>query len=285
MVSITANAMFIAFVYARSTKNPVIRSCLLYMIIVETWLFTHLFYWAASPLEPWTTWAFRILSITWLPDGLFYLEFVYIFSQNLNPKSRFLLRSNYTFLLEILLWFFRIGIPILYLITLSTDWIIHGIVHHYWGNANEPSPTYYLVILIFILLPSFIGLGILIKSFLVSEGEQKKQIGLILFGSTFSILVSFYYEVIQIDDQGKLLSPPLTSIGVLVRSFLIFIAITRYGFLKINVEGLATELFRDIHDGMILIKRDRSLFFINESAIKILGISNFIPSHFFLPIF
>ncbi|EMN27538.1 stage II sporulation protein E [Leptospira kirschneri serovar Sokoine str. RM1] len=281
MASFVANAMFIAFVYARRTKNPVIRSYLLYTIIVETWLFTHIFYWA-SPFEPWTTWAFRILSITWLPAGLFYLEFVCIFSQNLNPKSRSSLGSDFNSSpLGILLWLFRIGIPILYLITLSTDWIIHGSIHYHWGNENEPSPTYYLVILIFILLPSFIGLGILIKSFLVSEGEQKKQIGLVVFGSTFSILVSLYYEVIQIDDQGRLLSPPLTSIGILVQSFLIFIAITRYGFLKINVEGLATELFRDIHDGMILIEQDRSLFFINESAIKILGISNFLPSHFF----
>lgn len=98
MIAFVANTMFIAFVYARRTKNPVIRSYLLYTIILETWLFTHIFYWA-SPFETWTTWAFRILSITWLPVGLFYLEFVYIFSQNLNPrtqttKSRSLLGSK-----------------------------------------------------------------------------------------------------------------------------------------------------------------------------------------------
>lgn len=173
MASFVANAMFIAFVYARRTKNPVIRSYLLYTIIVETWLFTHIFYWA-SPFEPWTTWAFRILSITWLPAGLFYLEFVCIFSQNLNPKSRSSLGSDFNSSpLGILLWLFRIGIPILYLITLSTDWIIHGSMHYHWGNENEPSPTYYLVILIFILLPSFIGLGILIKSFWFRKVNRK----------------------------------------------------------------------------------------------------------------
>ncbi len=105
MIAFVANTMFIAFVYARRTKNPVIRSYLLYTIILETWLFTHIFYWA-SPFETWTTWAFRILSITWLPVGLFYLEFVYIFSQNLNSrtqttKSRSLLGSK-TFSLEII---------------------------------------------------------------------------------------------------------------------------------------------------------------------------------------
>lgn len=182
MIAFVANTMFIAFVYARRTKNPVIRSYLLYTIILETWLFTHIFYWA-SPFETWTTWAFRILSITWLPVGLFYLEFVYIFSQNLNSrtqttKSRSLLGSK-TFSLEIFLWFFRIGIPILYLITLFTNWIIHGTAHYYWGNENEPSPLYYFVILIFITFPSFIGLGILTKSLLTSEGEQKKQISLV----------------------------------------------------------------------------------------------------------
>ncbi|EMO30561.1 hypothetical protein LEP1GSC170_0578 [Leptospira interrogans serovar Bataviae str. HAI135] len=172
MVSFAANAMFIAFVYARRTNNLVIRFYLLYAIILEAWLFTCIFYWA-YPFEPWV---FRILSITWLPVGLFHLEFVHIFSQNLNPKTRSSLGSNFnTFLLEIFLWFFRIGIPILYLITLSTDWIIHGIVHYHWGNENEPNPLLYLVILIFVVLPAFIGLGILTKSFLISEGEQKNK--------------------------------------------------------------------------------------------------------------
>ncbi|EQA60768.1 SpoIIE family protein phosphatase [Leptospira alexanderi] len=265
MAAFIANTMFIAFVYARRTGNPIIRSYLFYTIALNAWLFTYTFEWSFPP-TPWMTWAFKILSITWLPLGTLYLEFVFTL---LNKKP------------GIFLWLFRIGTLISYLITLSTDWIIQGNIHYYWGNEGEPGPLYFFVIFNFVALPALIGLGILTKSFFVSGRDQKKQTGLAILGSMFAIFLSFYSEIIQVNHQGKMLSMPLTPIGIVIQSFLIFIAITRYGFLRINLEGLAVDLFRDIHDGMILVKRDRSLFFMNESAIKILGISNSIPSHFY----
>ncbi|WP_016757022.1 SpoIIE family protein phosphatase [Leptospira santarosai] len=265
MAALLANTMFIAFVYARRTGNPITRSYLLYTIALDAWLFTYAFGWSFPP-TPWMTWAFKILSITWLPVGALYLEFVFTF---LNRKP------------GIFLWFFRIGTPISYLIILSTDWVIRGNIHYYWGNESEPGPLYFFVTLNFVALPALIGLGILTKSFFVSGKDQKKQTGLAILGSMFAIFLSFYSEIIQVDDQGRMLSMPLTPIGIVIQSFLIFIAITRYGFLRINVEGLAVDLFRDIHDGMILVKQDRSLFFMNESAIRILGISNTLPSHFY----
>ncbi|EMY75941.1 stage II sporulation protein E [Leptospira weilii serovar Ranarum str. ICFT] len=262
MAALVANTMFIAFVYARRTGNPIIRSYLIYMVALDAWLFNYIFNWS-YPQKDWITWAFKILSVTWLPVGALYLEFVYTF---LNRAP------------GIFLWFFRIGIPISYLITISTDWVIRGNIHYYWGNENEPGPLYLFVILSFIAFPAFIGLGILTESFFVSG--RKKQIGLVIIGSMFAIFLSFYSEIIQMDDRGRMLSMSLTPLGIVIQSFLIFIAITRYGFLRINVEGLAVELFRDIHDGMILVKQDRSLFFMNESAARILGISNTRLSHF-----
>ncbi|EMF99724.1 hypothetical protein LEP1GSC137_2545 [Leptospira borgpetersenii str. Noumea 25] len=244
MAAFVANTMFIAFVYARRTNSPIIRSYLLYTISLDAWLFTYAFGWSFPP-KPWMTWAFKILSITWLPLGTLYLEFVFTF---LNRKP------------GIFLWLFRIGIPISYLIILSTDWVIQGSIHYYWGNEGEPGPLHFFVISNFVALPALIGLGVLTQSFFASGKDQRKQTGLAILGSMFAIFLSFYSEIIQVDDQGRMLSMPLTSIGIVIQSFLIFIAITRYGFLRINVEGLAADLFRDIHDGMILVRRDRSLF-------------------------
>ncbi|PJZ58854.1 SpoIIE family protein phosphatase [Leptospira barantonii] len=265
MAALFANTVFIAFVYARRTGNPIIRSYLLYTIGLNAWLFTYAFSWSYPP-ESWMTWAFKILSATWLPVGALYLEFIYAFLNRVPG---------------VFLWFFRIGIPISYLITLSTDWVIQGSIRYYWGYENEPGPLYLVVILCFVALPGFIGLGILIRSFFVSRKDQKKQIGLAILGSMSAMFLSFYSEIIQVDEQGRMLSVPLTPIAVVIQSCLIFFAITRYGFLRINIEGLAVELFRDIHDGMILVKQDRSLYFMNESAMKILGISNTLPVHFY----
>ncbi|MDV6235848.1 SpoIIE family protein phosphatase [Leptospira ellisii] len=265
LAALFANTVFIAFVYARRTGNPVIRSYLIYSISLNAWLCTYLFTWS-SPPEEWMTWSFKILSATWLPVGALYLEFVYAFL-NRTPGP--------------FLWFFRIGIPVSYLLTLSTDLVIRGKVAYYWGYENEPGPLYLAVILAFVAFPGFLGLGILTKAFLFLRKHQRRQIGLAILGSTIAMSMSFYSEIIETDAQGRLISVPLTPIGVVVQSFLIFIAITRYGFLRINIEGLAVELFRDIHDGMILVKRDRSLFFINESAVKILGIDNTIPAFFY----
>ncbi|MBW0432553.1 SpoIIE family protein phosphatase [Leptospira yasudae] len=265
MAALFTNTIFIAFVYARRTGNPLIRSYLLYTIGLDAWLFTYAFSWSYPP-EAWMTWAFKILAATWLPVGALYLEFVYVFLNRIPGPF---------------LWFFRIGIPISYLITLSTDWVVKGNIRYYWGYENEPGPLYLVVILSFVALPGFIGLGILTRSFFTARKDQKKQIGLAILGSMSAMFMSFYSEILQTDDQGRMLGVPLTPIAVVIQSFLIFIAITRYGFLRINIEGLAVELFRDIHDGMILVKQDRSLFFMNESAMKILGISNTLPNHFY----
>ncbi|PJZ54258.1 SpoIIE family protein phosphatase [Leptospira adleri] len=265
MIALFANTIFIAFVYARRTGNPIIRSYLIYTTALNAWLFTYIFTWSYLP-ESWMTWSFKILAITWLPVGALYLEFVYTF----------LNRSPGPFL-----WFFRIGVPVSYLLTLTTDQVVKGSIHYYWGYENEPGPVYHVVILAFVALPAFIGLGILAKSFFSSHKNQRKQIGLAIFGSTIAMCLSFYSEIIQVDEQGRILSVPWTPMAIVIQSFLIFIAITKYGFLRINIEGLAVELFKDIHDGMILVKQDRSLFFMNESAIRILGISNTLPSHFY----
>ncbi|AOP35237.1 serine/threonine protein phosphatase [Leptospira tipperaryensis] len=265
MIALFANTIFIAFVYARRTGNPIIRSYLIYSTSLNAWLFTYIFTWSYLP-ESWMTWSFKILSVTWLPVGALYLEFVYTFL-NRSPG--------------LFLWFFRIGIPLSYLLTLTTDLVIKGSILYYWGYENEPGSLYLFVILAFVALPGFIGLAILAKSFLSSHKNQRKQIGLAIVGSTVAMCLSFYSEIIQVDEQGRILSVPWTPMAIVIQSFLIFIAITKYGFLRINIEGLAVELFKDIHDGMILVKQDRSLFFMNESAIRILGIPNTLPSHFY----
>lgn len=199
---------------------------------------------------------FKLTCFTWIPTGLLYLEVIYKFL-NL-PSKR-------------VLYFFRFLVLLSILITTSTDWVIKGSVLYDWGYELEPNWLFLPMSAVAISAPAYSGLLlILVERFRTDNETIRKQLDLLIIGSIIAFSLSVYTELLNLDENGRFLSPPLTPVSVTIQALFIFLAITRYGFLNISLERIAVELFRDIHDGIILVKKNGEFFFANQSALRLL---------------
>nr|WP_246050629.1 SpoIIE family protein phosphatase [Leptospira langatensis] len=204
----------------------------------------------------WMTAIFKLTCFTWLPVGLLLLETVYRF---LNIRS------------TIALPFFRVFVLGTILLTASTDLVIKGSVLYDWGYELLPGILFVPLSTIAVSFPAIWGLSLLIRERAKTKQRKIKiQLNLWITGTSFALATSAYTELFNLDEQGRYLFVPLTSISITVQAIFIFVAITRYGFLNISLERIAVELFRDIHDGIVLTKEHNEFFFANQAAISIL---------------
>lgn len=266
------NSLLIAYVFARRFRSAVIGDFLRFTVCLDLWLISYVLHWSFLPAE-WMTLVFKLTCFTWIPSGLLYLEVVY----------KFLNRESKTFL-----YVFRFLVLLSILVTTSTDWVLKGTRLYYWGYELEPNWLFLPLSAVVVGIPSYYGLMLIVRErFRTDNDRMRRQMNLWIVGSVIAISLSIYTELLNLDEHGRFLSPPLTPVSISVLAIFIFLAITRYGFLNISLERIAVELFRDIHDGIILAKKGGELFFANRSAVQLLQFSasaggKFEPERFFL---
>lgn len=254
--ALITNTLLISYVFARRFRSAVIRDFLRFALFIDLWLLSYILYWSMFPPE-WMTPIFKLSCFTWLPTGLFYLETVYSF---LNIRSK------------IVLPFFRFAVIGTILITASTDWIIKGSVLYDWGYELDPGILFVAFSGVVASGPAIWGLVLLLKErFRTRQRKIRSQLDLWILGTAIALGISIYTELFNLDEQGRFLSVPLTPVAVTIQSIFTLVAITRYGFLNISLERIAIELFRDIHDGIVLTKENGEFFFANQAAIQILN--------------
>lgn len=249
------NTLLISYVFARRFRSAVIRDFLRFVLFLNLWLVSYILYWSMLPPE-WMTPIFKLSCFTWIPVGLLFLETVHRF---LNIRS------------TILLPFFRFSVVLTIFLTASTDWIIKGSILYDWGYELEPGILFVPFSTIAVSGPAIWGLYLLLKErFRTKQRKIRQQLNFWIWGTTIALGISAYTELFNLDEQGRFLFVPLSPAAISIQAFFIFIAITRYGFLNISLERIAVELFRDIHDGIILTKENHEFFFANQAAIAIL---------------
>ncbi|EPG73985.1 SpoIIE-like protein phosphatase domain protein [Leptospira fainei serovar Hurstbridge str. BUT 6] len=252
------NSLLISYVFARRFRSAVIGDFLRFALFLDLWLVSYILYWSLLP-APWMTLVFKLTCFTWIPTGLLFLEVVYKF---LNLASKWVL------------YCFRFLTLLSILVTTSTDWVIKGSILYDWGYELEPNWLFLPMSAVVVSGPAYLGLSlILIERFKTDNGTIRRQLDLLIIGSIIAFSLSVYTELLNLDKNGRFLFPPLTPVSVTIQAVFIFWAITRYGFLNISLERIAVELFRDIHDGIILVKKNGEFFFANQSALFLLQTS------------
>ncbi|PJZ68084.1 serine/threonine protein phosphatase [Leptospira perolatii] len=272
ITALITNTLLVTYVFARRFRSAVIADFLRFAFFLDLWLLAYILYWGMLPAE-WMTPIFKLTCFTWIPAGLLYLEVVFRF---LNRKSK------------VLLPFFRFVILFSILVTTVTDWVIKGSVLYDWGYELDPGWFFVPMSLLAVSAPAYTGLFLLIRErFRTKQEHIKSQLDFWIVGTVIAFSLSMYTELLNLDQNGRYLFPPLTPVAVTIQTFFIFIAITRFGFLNISMERIAIELFRDIQDGIILTKEDGEFFYANQAAISLIPsylakASHFHPGEHFL---
>ena len=163
-------------------------------------------------------------------------------------------------------FFVLIACVITCIISLSTDLIVEGHISKFWGPLLIHGILFFPAMVYLTAIPFIYSFYLLIKYKQKSHDIIKnKSITIILTGTiiayifaiTFDIIIPF---VIKYEDAIQFGSLP----GV-IDSLFIFIALTKYRFMKIGVQEVSDDLFSNIRDGIMLMDSQGKIIQINKA--------------------
>jgi PAS domain S-box-containing protein len=245
------NFFTLTYVVALRRKSPVNRA---YLLVALSFAILSMASFASWSLEA-ITWRLALMkgvSITWIAFGFTFLNFTYAFLE----KKRDLI--YYASLISVMLF---------YIISLTTNFIISGFEHYYWGYYEKTGRLFPLSALINFFLPSIYSIGLIThKRFNTEDRQTQKQLESILIGTSSLIIVALLSDIISIHIFNIYFFLNLSTVGTAIQSLFIFRAVNKYNFLSIGVEEVSHDLFTNIRDGIILVDNNASIIQLNESA-------------------
>jgi len=234
--SATFNAFvstFLGFlILFKDKKNKINASLALFSFGVALWSFAYIL-WPIAKTKELTLLSFQLLHVPACFVSIFYLHFVVNWLGQYEKKKIMILFGYAASLFFACLTFSRFFIAGMVPKFAMRFWAVPGVLYHY----------YLLMFFGLMLYASYL----LIREYLISEGEKKKQIALVLVG----IVLSFFGGSTNYFLWYKINIPPYGNI--LASSFVIFTvyAIVRYNLL--NIKLIATE-------GVLLIMNTLFIF-------------------------
>lgn len=238
-------------------RAPVNRAYVLLSLTTMGWILFDVIHWSPIPVS-WVIPALKLQSIFYLSIGFVFTNFSYRF---LNKEKDAI---YFVFLAAIL-----VAVPI----SLGSNWFIHDYTPLYWGPAIIGGPLY--VPLIFsLIVPQYTYSLILLygRMRVTRDSAEKQQIILFLSGNILAALVSLVSVVIFPEFLG--MNPlPLHDIGIMIHLGFISWAIVKYRFLALNVDDIATDLFSNVKEGVVLLDIHSKVLQANNAALTIFNVA------------
>jgi len=238
-------------------RAPVNRAYVLLSLTTMGWILFDVIHWSPIPVD-WVIPALKLQSIFYLSIGFVFTNFSYRF---LNKKKD----AIYFVLLAAIL----VAVPI----SLASDWFIKSYTPLYWGPAIVGGPLYVPLIFSLIVPQYTYSLVLLYRQMRVTrDSAEKQQIILFLSGNILAALVSIVSVVIFPEFLG--MNPlPLHDIGIMIHLGFISWAIVKYRFLALNVDDIATDLFSNVKEGVVLLDIHSRVLQANDAALKIFNVT------------
>jgi signal transduction histidine kinase len=255
-VALLYNVAITAYSWSQR-HTPVNQAYVLLSLTTMGWILFDVIHWSPIPAN-WVIPALKLQSIFYLSIGFVFTNFSYHFLAKKKDAV------YYIFLAAIV-----ISIPL----SLSTDLLIKSYTPLYWGPAIIGGPLY--VPLIFaLIIPQYTYSLILLyrRMGVTTDASEKQQIVLFLSGNILAALVSLVSVVIFPEFLG--MNPlPLHDIGIMIHLGFISWAIVKYRFLALNVEVIATDLFSNVKEGVVLLDIHSHVLQANSAALKIFNVA------------
>ena len=256
LIALLYNVAITAYSWSQR-RTPVNRAYVLLSLTTMGWILFDVIHWSPIPAS-WVIPALKLQSIFYLSIGFVFTNFSYRF---LNKQKD----AVYIVFLTAIL----IAVPI----SLGSNWFIRDYTPLYWGPAIVGGPLY--VPLIFsLIIPQYTYSLILLygRMRVTRDSAEKQQIILFLSGNILAALVSLVSVVIFPEFLG--MNPlPLHDIGIMIHLGFISWAIVKYRFLALNVDDIATDLFSNVKEGVVLLDIHSKVLQANNAALTIFNVS------------
>jgi len=256
LIAVIVNIISTTYIFAQNRKDPVNEAYILLSIFFIGWMFFDFLHW--SPINPdWILPLLRMQSFFWLLVGFLFTHFTYIFLK---------LHKNVAYYL------FMVSAMASVPLGLTSDLVIRGNIHEFWGTAIEGGPLYVPMVTLVVLLPFVYSLGLIFKRMIKTDDEvEKNQCRLILVGTGIAVLLTFT-SIIILPAFFNVPALPLSHFSIMLHLLFVFTAIVKYRFLAIGIRDAAQDIFSSVRDGVILLSKTGEVIQVNRSAKSILEI-------------
>lgn len=245
-----------SYIYAQKKNSPVNKAFLIYAAFLNLWLIgvllTRLYLFESIFLT-----ILKVQSIAWLSIAFWFLHFTYIFIQKEKDFIYYLLAS------------FTI---ITIVISLTTSWIIEGLVYLSWGIDEVPGDGFIPAIAVVVVIPAFYALYLIWKKYKETNKEDlKSALMLLIVGSLITLVIGLLSNVVM----PIILNLNLVQIaesGTLIQSLFIFRAVRKYHLFTLGVEEVAEDLFFNMKDAVIIADKRNNILQMNKSAEELFAV-------------
>jgi len=246
-----------AYVLAKNPRAKVNRAYLLYTGVLQIWLLLDFITW--SPInKSWLIPLGRLNSINWFSIVFLSLNFTYTFVQR---KRDILFRL-----------FFLCSIAAI-IISLCSDLVIKGYQIQYWGTFYPTGSLFVPLIFFTVLCPGLFALFLLYNE-IRKKNETRTQLLLVFIGSAIPLVAGLISNVLlpNILHTDEIIQ--LASTVTAIQSVFIFVAVIRHGFLSIDIEDVADEIFTGFRNAVFILDATGKIKHVNPKAEGMLGLTD-----------
>lgn len=258
LFSLIVNTVLTTYVYAYHRTQVVHRAYFLLSLFLTSWLFFEFLLSTQVP-DNWLLTFLHIEVAFWAPTGFLFLRFVYALVGR-KPD-----------------WVYRLlMVPQLFIIPIGlfSDLVIDNMRRYDWGISVIGGPLYEWAIDLCITIP-FLVCFFLITLYRRRATDRNLKMQLLIIG--FAMVVPFvfgYTTYVVLPLWLGIESVEMLSPGLLAYSLLIFLAIRKHRFLSLSIEDIATDLFKQMQEAVLILDRDNKVLKMNDAAKKVFRVSN-----------
>ncbi len=257
LIALLINVFTWSYIFAQSRKTPEKKAYLIYCMFLILWQFTTLLL-RTPDVHFYTFFLLKLRAVFWLPVGFLFLNFMYVFLKQ---------KKNFTFFL------FFCFVPISIIVNFFTDLLIKGITHSPWGQDEVTGRLWLWIISSTMVLPFIISLVKTSRELLNKPDKNYKyQLILLFTGTSISLFFAFTTDVILPEFFNNSNYVWMSSSFSGIQSFFVFLAITKYRFLKFDLRDVAHDLFANIDDAIILLDNSDQIIEANPTAKNIFNL-------------
>ncbi len=253
------HSLLIAYVTALDHRNRSNRAFIIMAAFFALWALGAGITWNA-PSAAFALAGERIHVPFWLFSAFAGLNFIYVTIQRRRGA----------------LFFILLGINLVFgIIGTVTPLIVAGVAKTTWGVTIVQGRLYMPAVLLANTSSAIVGIILLGKAVFSSKDTIiKKQLVCLFIGTVLMYGVVFGYNVVFRDMFQNMAAPSVGSFLLLIQSGFVFYAIRRFSFLRLGIAGVANELARQLHEGIVIVDPDNRIVDLNNAARAFLGIGN-----------
>ena len=254
LIAVIVNIIITTYIFAQNRRSPVNQAYILLSIFFILWMFVDVIHW--SPIEPaWILPLMKVQSLFWIPVGFLFAHFTYA----LLGKKR-----------DAIYFSFLAFAVVASIISVSGDLVFKGHTKEFFGTGIDAGPLFVPVSLIssgsFVYSLALFALR-LVRS---SDAVEKKQIVLVLSGAGVAVIM-VVVSMVVLPQLFGIPVLPLSHIGIMIHLGFIFAAIVKYRFFSIGLDDVASDLFSNVRDGVLILNKDHGVIQMNSAARDMLG--------------